>query len=213
MIIVVETNFVLELAFRQSEACECDRLIELAADGSVELVIPACSLFEPYETLVRRSKERERMLAAFKHEVDELARSEFYTDLPKTVEEIVAPIAGSSNVYENSLRKALVSVLRVATIIPLSSNVMSLAFEFQQVDFDSISPQDAVVAASVILFLREKVGGPRFFANTNMKDFTGPALAVHFKHCDCKMLSDFTAARGLAERTLPSRPVARRGMR
>ena len=206
MIIVVETNFVLELAFRQAEAHECDRLIELAADGAIELVIPACSLFEPYETLVRRSKQREKMLEAFKREVDELARSEFYVGLPGRAARIVQPIAGSNNVYEQSLREALVSVLRTATIIPLSSSVMSHALEFQQ--SARISPQDSVVLASVVLFLREKAEGASLFANKNMKDFAAPDVAVHFQQCNCTLLNKFTTALKLAEATVPRRPAA-----
>ena len=200
MIVAAETNFVLELAFRQSEAPACDRLIELAADGSIELVIPACSLFEPYETLIRRSKERERMLEAFKREVDELARSGFYVDMTEKAEEIVKPIVGSSYVYERSLREAIVSVLRVATIIPLSSSVMQQALAFQNAG--KISPQDSVVLASVVLFMRERVGGARFFANRNVKDFMAPDLRAHFRQCDCRLLSSFTAARHLSEATV-----------
>jgi predicted nucleic acid-binding protein len=204
MIVAAETNFVLDLAFRQDEAPECERLIELAADRSIELVIPACSLFEPYETLVRRSKQRDSLLAAFKREVEELARSDFYADLPQTAEDIVKPIAGSSNVYENSLRNAIVSVLRVATIAPLSPNVMRQSFEFREAW--GISSQDAIVAASVALFMRERPGGPKLFANRNLKDFLTPAVVAHFRECDCRLLSNFTSARHLTEASLQRRP-------
>ncbi|MEJ0038579.1 MAG: hypothetical protein WDO68_21315 [Gammaproteobacteria bacterium] len=133
-------------------------------------------------------------------EVDELARSEFYADLPESAEDIVKPIAGGSNVYEKSLREALVSVLRVATIIPLSSRVMNLALEFQKAG--RISPQDSVVLASVILFVREKASGPKLFANRNLKDFVEPDVVTRFRQCDCRLLRNFTAARHLAEAAL-----------
>jgi len=200
MILITETNFVLELAFRQDEVRECDRLVELAVDGTLELAVPACSLFEPYETLVRRSKARDSLLEAFKREVNELARSEFYVELPRTAEEIVKPISGSSNVYENSLREALLSIVRVATIIPLSSEVMNKALEFQEGGW--ISPQDSVVLASVFFFVRDRAGDPKLFANTNMKDFVRPDVATHFRQYNCKLLNSFTAARHLAERVL-----------
>jgi hypothetical protein len=49
MIVAAESNFVLELTFRQREAVECDRLIELAEKQVISLAMPACSLFEPYD--------------------------------------------------------------------------------------------------------------------------------------------------------------------
>jgi hypothetical protein len=51
MIILAESNFVLELAFQQEERDEVERLVVMAEARKVELVIPACALFEPYETL------------------------------------------------------------------------------------------------------------------------------------------------------------------
>ena len=132
--------------------------------------------------------------------MDELARSEFYVDLTEIAEDIVKPIVGSSNVYERSLREAIVSVLRVATIIPLSSNVMHQALEFQGVG--KISSQDAVVLASVVLFMRERTEGSKVSATRNLKDFVAPAMLAHFCQCDCRLLNSFTAARHLAEATL-----------
>jgi hypothetical protein len=49
MIILAESNFVLELAFQQEERDEVERLVVMAEAREVELVIPACALFEPYE--------------------------------------------------------------------------------------------------------------------------------------------------------------------
>ena len=58
MIISIESNFVLDLAFRQAEVAHVEQLIELAAMGRIKPAIPGCALFEPFETLVRRRKER-----------------------------------------------------------------------------------------------------------------------------------------------------------
>jgi hypothetical protein len=61
MIVGVESNFVLELTFRQEEAADCTRILTFAKQKAIQLVIPACALFEPYETLIRRSKERDNV--------------------------------------------------------------------------------------------------------------------------------------------------------
>jgi hypothetical protein len=56
MIVLAESNFVLELAFQQEEQDEVERLVVMAEAREVELVIPACALFEPYETRKRGRK-------------------------------------------------------------------------------------------------------------------------------------------------------------
>jgi hypothetical protein len=81
MIVTVESNFVLEIALRQDEVAECERLIALAQAGSIRLAIPACSLFEPFETMVRRRKQREAIFQKLRDELRELARTEAYAHL------------------------------------------------------------------------------------------------------------------------------------
>jgi rRNA-processing protein FCF1 len=58
MIVLVESNFVIEFAQRQAEIADAERIVTLAENREIELAIPACALFEPYETLVRRRKQR-----------------------------------------------------------------------------------------------------------------------------------------------------------
>jgi hypothetical protein len=55
--IYVESNFVLELASLQEQHHTCTSFIELAVEEHVQLVIPAFSLAEPYETLICSSRE------------------------------------------------------------------------------------------------------------------------------------------------------------
>ena len=58
MIVYLESNFVLELAFLQAEHEHCSALLRLSESGEIRLVLPAFSIGEPYETWVRRSKRR-----------------------------------------------------------------------------------------------------------------------------------------------------------
>ena len=141
------------------------------------------------------------MLNSLEREGEELARSEFYADLTRKAEIIVTPMAGSSDVYDDSLGEALACIARVATLIPLSASVMRHALALRRAW--SIAPQDAIVLASVDLFMREK-NGLKLFANKNRKDFTRPDVVTHFRQCDCRVLRSFAAARYLAEASLPS---------
>ena len=58
MIVLAESNFVLELALRQEQFEHAQRILGLAEEKHLRLVVPACSLTEPYQTLIRRRRER-----------------------------------------------------------------------------------------------------------------------------------------------------------
>lgn len=90
MIVAVESNFVLELTYRQEEAPECERIVELANSGAIRLAIPACALFEPFETLARRRINREEILKELRKELQELARTQAYADLAETSRKAVS---------------------------------------------------------------------------------------------------------------------------
>lgn len=58
MNIYVETNFVLELALMQEEYQSCENILEICSAGKAHLIVPAFCIAEPFETLVRRGKDR-----------------------------------------------------------------------------------------------------------------------------------------------------------
>ena len=58
MNVYVESNFILELALEQEQSSSCDAILSLGERQDIRLVLPAFSLSEPYETLVRRAKDR-----------------------------------------------------------------------------------------------------------------------------------------------------------
>ena len=76
MIVLVESNFVIEFAQRQSEIADAERIVTLAENREIELAIPACALFEPYETLVRRRKQRAETVRKLRDEIRQLGRSQ-----------------------------------------------------------------------------------------------------------------------------------------
>lgn len=57
MIVYVESNFVLELAFLQEECAQAEEISKLAESGEIQLAIPAFSGGEPYERMIRRSRD------------------------------------------------------------------------------------------------------------------------------------------------------------
>jgi hypothetical protein len=56
--VYIESNFVFELVSVQKQQASCEEIVRLSEARSVTLVIPAYSLVEPHDTLVRRHKSR-----------------------------------------------------------------------------------------------------------------------------------------------------------
>ena len=80
MDVYVESNFVLELALLQEQHESCEKIIELCEAGKAHLIIPAYSLFEPYETVIRYAKNRTRISNDLAGEVKQLSRTKPYQD-------------------------------------------------------------------------------------------------------------------------------------
>jgi hypothetical protein len=49
MIVYVESNFILELAFLQEEHGEAETLAKFAESGQIQLAVPSFSGSEPYD--------------------------------------------------------------------------------------------------------------------------------------------------------------------
>lgn len=152
MIVAVEANFVLELAFRREEIGAVERIMELASNGAIDLAIPACALFEPFETLVRRERERNKTLRSFREQMTELGRSAHFPDLKKDSEGVARLLAASVETEADSLDDAIRRLLGCAQVIPLTSEILNESFRAR--DQFAFEPQDSVVFASVDMFLK-----------------------------------------------------------
>lgn len=197
MIVLAESNFVLELAFQQEECDEVERLVAMAEAGEVELVIPACALFEPYETLVRRRKERNTTLTRLRNELRQLARSKAFANLAETSRTVTGTLAESADIEAKGLEDTVRRLVRCSVVQPLSArifeNALSARTQFR------LGPQDAIVFASVDEHARGHALEPKVFLNKNQDDFLTPEIEAHFQHLNCKLLSKFSNGRQFVE--------------
>lgn len=196
MIVAVESNFVLELALRQEEAADADRIVKLAETSNIQLVIPACALFEPYETLVRRSKQRRALINKLRSEIEQLARSADFAHLRDSSTPVTGTLGESLKVEAGALCATIRRLADVALVLPLSDQTLKAAIDIQ-VQF-RLQPQDAVVFASIDRFLSGQGSGQKLFANHNSRDFL--PHEAHFQQYNCKVLPRFGDARRFIER-------------
>jgi len=90
---------------------DAERIVNLAENHEIELAIPACALFEPYETLVRRRKQRAETVRKLSDEIAQLGRSQHFADLPATSEAISRVLSGAAEVEHRALDEALLHAM------------------------------------------------------------------------------------------------------
>lgn len=196
MIVYVESNFVLELAFLQEDHESCLALLGMAEAGDLDLVLPAYSVGEPYEVWVRRSKQRRELHNRLRTELGELARSKPYQGPSADLRELLGILVESGEEEKGRLDQALDRIAKVATLIPISGNTLRAAIAFQK--NPGLSPQDAIVYASVLDHLTSAAPGLKCFITKNAKDFVSLRIRDELAAYDCRLLTRFRDGLGYA---------------
>jgi hypothetical protein len=193
MIVAAESNFVLQLALKQEQGAAARSILELAEGRRIELAIPACALFEPYETIVRRHRKRELLMQEFRREIDELARSTAFSDLGSTSKAVTSTVAESVALEAADLDRAIDRIAVAATIIPLTGDIVTTATIVRQSIFDLTAP-DAIVFASIDAYFKSQRDGTKVFATTNAKDFLRPKIRDYVATYDCRVIPSLNDA-------------------
>ena len=107
MIVYVETNFILEMAFLQEEHESCEAILSYAREDKIDLAIPAFSIAEPYETWIRRHIRRSDLQRQLARELNEIARSATYSAIHSESGEFTSILVGSAEPKQRSLPSAI----------------------------------------------------------------------------------------------------------
>lgn len=129
MNVYVETNFVLELTLLQDEQESCENILSLCESDRAKLIIPAYSLAEPNEPLIRRDRERKNELVPLvRQALDQLSRSAPYKAETIALQEQIVSLLIRSGVEERGRFAAIRQrLLQSAEIIPLNRDILSFA--------------------------------------------------------------------------------------
>jgi predicted nucleic acid-binding protein len=189
MDVYVETNFVLELARLQEQQESCQELLELTETGRIKLILPAFSLAEPYETLIRSEKTRRNLSNELSRELSQLKRSLPYQQQVGTFQEITDFLVNSTQEEMTRFQGIVENLLTVSEVIPLTAKILTAALQYQS--RLKLTPQDAIVYASVMEHLRESSQKPSCFLNKNSKDFDNPDIKEALNSYGCRILFKF----------------------
>ena len=185
----VESNFVLEIAFVQEESEACESIVELAESGEIELLIPAISVSEPYEVILRRSRNRVELNRQLAVELGQLSRSRPYSQIVERSQEIVSVLLTSGEDEKLRLDAILGRILNCAEVIPIDGETLRSAIEYQS--SLNLSPQDSQVYAAVVNHLNIPPAGEKCFLNRNSKDFLIPDIESQLAALQCVMIPRF----------------------
>jgi predicted nucleic acid-binding protein len=202
MDVYVESNFVLEVALLQEQHESCEKIVELCEAGKVHLVIPAYSLVEPHETIIRHAKNRKELSNALATEVKQLLRSKPFQEEVDVLQRVTGFLIRSQEEEKERLRNAIERLLKASEIIPLDSQILISARKYQ-LDH-GLSPQDSIVYASVLHHLSTASSTAKCFLNRNSKDFDDPDIVDALNSYGCKMLFKFDDGYGYISSQIPS---------
>ena len=191
--VYIETNFILELAFSQEQAESCLQLLEITEQGKSRLIIPAFSIGECFETLVRRSKQRKQLAETVSTELKQLSRSLSYRSGVTALDSITRLLISSLEDDKKRLDETLSRLLSTCEIIPLSKEVVMNAMSYRELF--GFGYQDSLVYSSVMHHLERGTEVASCFLNRNSKDFDDPDIIEMLESKNCKLLFNFDKGR------------------
>ncbi len=188
MRVYAESNFVLEIALEQEQHQACNELVSLAASKSIELVLPAFALLEPYQTVVRRKNEWKALHKDQLTHAQQLERTAWISaDVPLLRDAADLMLRAEQEISKRFLdiRSKLLDVARFveiddAVLREASAMGAQLGLELP----------DAVMLASV---LADAIAhpSPSIFLNRNTKDFDDPDVKARLKNVPCDLVWKF----------------------
>ena len=201
-IVYVETNFILEMGYRQAENKFCERIAELAENGLIALVIPSFSIGESYETSRRREKERDSFVNDLQTRQAQLSYSSEISRLENHIKTVTDILRGSVVIDFNRLNMVLARLANVAEFISLDPSSLILAQEYQTTL--RMEPQDSLVLSSVVSHLSKINPDECCFLTKNVKDFGQPRVRNELRERGCRIIYSFEQGLNYISATLGS---------
>lgn len=194
MIVYVETNFLLELAYLQERCESCDEILDLCKSGQISLVVPAFSIAEARRVWDGRLSERNMLQQQLALLIRELARSQPFRALPETSRDLLAALVDSGEAARGRLEHTITAIADCGLIQPLADQDLTGAPVLEK-EF-SLSPSDAIVLASVMAHVVSAAPGQKCFVSQDARGFANPGIHDELARFECKVLVNFTDAAG-----------------
>jgi len=185
LIIYVESNFVLEIALMQEQSSSANRILQLAVDGFIKLVIPSFSISEPYSTLGSRDRERKSISDLLDKQSVQLKRSDIKVSAIPVVEQAAVTLSRVSKAETDSLEDTTRKLLSAARQISIDRGVFEEATKYERLH--GLKPKDSIVYASIISDLTSNPNGEsKCFVTKDSKDFDVRGIRTELTTLNCQ---------------------------
>jgi predicted nucleic acid-binding protein len=198
LIVYVETNFLVELAYLQERYESCQEILDLSRSSQITVALPAFSVAEARATLTRRASERKSLKAELDKHLYQIARSESFRTLIDDSRHVVSALLEGTEEARRRMERAVVDLER--NIVPLTAEVIFLGYYFELTQ--SLTPQDALVLASVASDARNRTD-EKVFVSQDAKAFSSDSVQEELGR-DFKILTNFDDALGYIKSRLGS---------
>lgn len=199
MTIYIETNFILEIALLQEQWEHCKKILALCDTLDVKIAIPSYCLVEPFETLIRRQRNRTRMKEQLDRELRQISRTETNRESLSEFETITNILPRSAQDDNSRFDRVCETLLQTCDIIPLNSEILTLSGKYRQER--DLTHQDAIVYTTILSELDKRRSSRNFFISRD-GDFTDQDTIDELQGYNCTLLSDFGHAYHVIRRGL-----------
>ena len=188
MVVIAETNFLVELALQQSEAQQAEAIVRLAEEQRIGLAILAFAFVEAGVNLAKQLKRRDDLQNRLHAEVKQMARSPAFATLTAGYEDLAQRLQSFGKMHRRELAEVSRRLHAVATVIPVTEEVIDKMAQLK------LEAGDACICASVECYVRHLNGDASVFV-TRDRDFA--AVASLLEANQCRMIYGFGAAFGV----------------
>jgi len=198
MIVVVETNFIVELVLQQEQSQACEAIAALCSSSShLRMVIPAFAVAEAGMLLERRKGERRKLVSDLPAHAREMGRTKSLRRVAEIVEELRADLVQAELEEASRWLDLRLRLEDEVEIIPLTGATFAETISIQ-IGREIEQLPDAIVLASLKGFLEEELRASTapapvlFVSKDNV--FGTPAVLKQLAALGCTYVNSFVNA-------------------
>lgn len=190
MIIYVESNFIVEIALEQEQLASAQAILELAESKQITLIFPNFVFSEPFERIMRESRERNAVYNSLVNSLTSLQRSEPHKNIMRDMEPVIRILREAYSRQMNLLHSTFERLLRVGECINISAAHFKNVLAYQQ--NLGLSPQDSIIYATIIEDLQVRSRDEeKCFLSRDRKAFWSPDIRSELAAYKCRYIGSF----------------------
>jgi predicted nucleic acid-binding protein len=194
VIVYIESNFVLEIALEQEQSSAARSILSLAENHQIELAYPSFVLSEPFESVMRASRERNTLQKSLVNVLNNLKRSEPHKHIMLNTEPTMTALKNAHLRQIELLHDTFSQLMNVGRCIHLDGSNFREALSYQY--SLNLSPQDSIIYVAIVADLKKQPAqDAKCFLSRDRKAFgdaSDPSIKIELGKYNCRYIASFT---------------------